>query len=203
MASDDVLESLASTDASVETVRKELRKLGGNMRYRAECQITACGFWGNFQLVVGGAAAVSAAIAGASAFSKQSVVAGVFAVAASVLSATLATVKAGERAGAHERSANELNLLSESAFRFIELSENAASPADLATALKRTAAERDAIVRRAPFVNRRLCRLAATFLERGQSYFGEPQGAAAPHTLFRRLWGAWRSPSRSAAQPEG
>lgn len=204
-SSDDALE-LPAVDTSVETVREEIRNLAENMRYRAECQITGCGFWGNFQLLVGGAAAVSAAVAGASAFSKQSVVAGVFAVAASVLSATLATVKAGERAGAHERSANELNLLSESAFRLIELSADAASAADLADALERTIAERDAIVRKSPFVNRRLCRIAAKFLARGQSYFGgEPKGAAAPSAtprLLRRLWIAWRSPSPSAPQQE-
>lgn len=204
-STDQPLDSRVVAGASVETVREELRKLAENMRYRAECQITASGFWGNFQLLVGGAAAVTAAVAGASAFSKQSVVAGAFAVAASVLSATLATVKAGERAGAHERSANELNLLSESAFRVVELSGNAAFADDLAGALLRTTAERDAIVRKAPFVNRRLSRLAATFLVRGQSYFGGAAKGAMPPVrprLLRRLWNAWRSPTGSAPQPE-
>ena len=82
-----------------DLAREEIRKLAENARYRAECQITACGFWGNFQLLVGGAASIGAAVAGASAFSKHSIVAGAFAVAASVMAAVLASVKAGERAG--------------------------------------------------------------------------------------------------------
>jgi hypothetical protein len=184
--------------ASGSVAREEIRKIGENTRYRAECQITACGFWGNFQLVVGGAAAISAGVAGASAFSKQSVVAGAFAVAASVMSAVLASVKAGERAAAHERAANELNLLSERAFRLYELSAdeppaNAASaPPDLVAAFERLVAERDQLVRKAPFANRRLCRLAARFLERGQSYFGGPPPANAHFArrpaLLRRIW---------------
>lgn len=180
--------------------RDEIRRLAENTRYRAECQITACGFWGNFQLIVGGAAAISAAVAGASAFSKQSVVAGVFAVVASVMSAVLASVKAGERAGEYERAASELNLLSERAFRLYELSANevganggSASQA-LAAAFDRLVADRDQIVRKAPFVNRRLCRLAARFLERGQSYFGGPArtevAISRPPRLLRRIWRA-------------
>ena len=182
-------------DTALESLREEIRKLADNTRYRAECQVTACGFWGNFQLVVGGAASISAAIAGASAFSKQSVVAGVFAVAASVLSATLATVKAGERAGVHERAATELNLLSERASRVVVFSAHGASSTDLADELQHIVAESDAIARKAPFVNRRLCRLAASFLARGQSYFAADPGgavpAAAPMGLVRRLWSAW------------
>lgn len=202
---DETIDTGVVAGASAETIRAEILKLAENMRYRAECQITGCGFWGNFQLLVGGGAALSAAVAGASAFSKQSVVAGVFAVAASAMSAALATVKAGERAGAHERSANELNLLSESVFRLYDLSANATSAPELAAAFEKSVAERDAIVRKAPFVNRRLCRLAATFLARGQSYFGGPQQEAVgtPQTprLLRRVWSARRRPesSRSAS----
>jgi len=70
-AADDALDVSVAAHASVETARVELGKLAENVRYRAECQITACGFWGNFQLLVSGAAAVGAAVAGASAFSKH------------------------------------------------------------------------------------------------------------------------------------
>lgn len=178
--------------------RAEIQKLAENTRYRAECQITACGFWGNFQLLVGGAAAISAGIAGASAFSKQSIVAGSFATVASVLSAVIAAVKAGERAGVHERAANELNLLSERASRLHALSADdrgaadGLSPADLGTAFAQIVSERDDLARKAPFVNRRLCRLAARFLERGQSYFGaaaQTRREKAPKPrLVRRIW---------------
>jgi hypothetical protein len=97
------------------------------------------------------------------------------------------------------------NLLSESSFRLIELSENSGSAAELVVALSRTIADRDAIVRRSPFVNRRLCRLAASFLERGQSYFGAQArggGELRKPRLLRRLWSAQRSPAPPAPQPD-
>jgi hypothetical protein len=180
----------------VSVAREEIRKLAETTRYRAECQITGCGFWGNFQLIVGSAAAISAGVAGASAFSKQSIVAGALAVAASVLAAVLASVKAGERASAHERAANELNLCAESAFRLYELSsgepteDGAAAPAALVQAFGKIVTHRDALVQNAPFVNRRLCRLAALLMARGQSYFAGPDqvtGAAKKAGLLRRI----------------
>jgi hypothetical protein len=175
-------------EAAPATLRGEIQKLAENCRYRAECQITASGFWGNFQLLVGGAAAISAGVAGASAFSDQNVIAGAFAVAATVLAAVVATVKAGERAAAHEQYGNELNLLSEAAFRLYELS--AVSLADHGTPLDEfegIVAARDQLARKAPFVNRRLCGKANRFLEKGESYYGYYPKPGSQVGIVRRL----------------
>jgi hypothetical protein len=185
----EVLETL--NQAARKTLRKELEKLAINCRYRAECQITAAGFWGNFQLLVGALAAIFAGAAGASAFAKHSVVAGALAVAASVLSAVLATVKAGERAATHEHSGNELNLLAEETFRLHELSGDGDVGAtdDLAKAFQAAVLKRDEHARKAPFVNRRLCRKATTFLARGESYYSaDPRKSGRQGFLRRRLF---------------
>jgi hypothetical protein len=171
------------------TVRREIEKLAENCRYRAECQITACGFWGNFQLFVGALAAVFAGAAGASAFSKKSVVAGALAISASVLSAVIATVKAGERAATHEHSGNELNLLAEATFRLYDLSGHV-QPAESETLDKEFRAlvvKRDELARKAPFVNRRLCRKASKFLANGESYYNGSRPPGRWQRFVRRV----------------
>jgi len=158
-------------NAALVTLRSEIREFAENCAYRAECQITAAGWWGNLQLYFGAAAAITAGIAGASAFAKQSVTAGAFAVTASVLAAVLGTVKAGERAASYEHYGNEFNLISECAHRLYELSAVALpAPPKLVDEFKGIVAQRDELVRKAPFVNRRLCRRAIRYLEDGESY---------------------------------
>jgi hypothetical protein len=171
----------------ISTIRDEIKEFATNCGYRAECQITASGFWGNFQLILGAAAAGAAALAGASAFAKHSIVAGAFAVAAAVTSGILATVKAGERAAAHEHYANELNLVSEAASRLYELGAvDRSGPDKLLADFDAIVAKRDELMRKAPFVNRRLCRRAAHFLAGGDSYYSRSLDAKDQVGLVRR-----------------
>jgi hypothetical protein len=190
---------MGSNTEARSTLRREIEKLAENCRYRAECQITACGFWGNFQLFVGALAAVFAGAAGASAFSKKSVVAGALAISASVLSAVLATVKAGERAATHEQSGNELNLLAEATFRLYDLSGHAQpeESASLDKEFRGIVAKRDELARKAPFVNRRLCRKASKFLANGESYYGGSRPRGRWQRFVRRVARRKRAEART------
>jgi hypothetical protein len=152
------------------TLRDHAVGMAEDSAYRAECQITAAGFWGNVQLFVGSAAAISAAVAGASAFSKKSVLAGVLAVAASALTASLTAVKAGDRASTYESSATEFNLLTVDARTFAESGSSVAGVSE-ADAYKQLVKRRDDLARNALFVNRRLCRKAVRLAREGQPYF--------------------------------
>lgn len=176
-------------EAARSTLRKEIEKLAANCRYRAECQITAAGFWGNFQLLVGALAAVFAGAAGASGFLKHSLVAGWLGVAASVLSAVLATVRAGERSAAHEHSGNELNLLAEATSRLYALSDEAQqrAPDHLAEEFQAIVVKRDELARKARFVNRRLCNKATTFLANGESYYSGGPKQGGQQGFLRRI----------------
>jgi hypothetical protein len=55
------------------------RELEVNSWRQAEYHVTAAGFWGTFQWIVGGASAVLAAVASGTAFAEAPVVAGVLA----------------------------------------------------------------------------------------------------------------------------
>lgn len=183
-------------DTPTEKLLAELASLAKTCRHRAESQITACGFWGNFQLLVGGFAAVTAASAGATAFADHTVVAGSLAVAASVSTAVVASVKAGDRATEHERFANEFHLLSGRASRMLELTSADTEPAYLRQELDSLVADYEKLSRDAPFVNRRLVALGLYFLNRGRSYFEPDPGLAERSrrdrgraaSFLRRLW---------------
>jgi hypothetical protein len=159
-------------------------EFSANCAYRAECHVTAVGFWENIHLALGVSSAAAAGAAGALAFSDHGTIAGALAVAASVLSVTLATVGAGERAAEHQDCGNELNRLSEEGKRLVALPSNR-NAGDISAAFEALIHNRDAVASRAPFVNRRLGRLARYFLDEGYGYYSRGDGRAEPGMMRR------------------
>ena len=87
------------------------RKVEQDSWQQAERHATAAGFWGNFQWVAGGLAAVLAAAASASAFSNNPTVAGLLALGASASAALVTALRPGDISGQHLRSAAAYNAL--------------------------------------------------------------------------------------------
>jgi hypothetical protein len=139
--------------------------------FRAECQASAAGFWGNLQLLLGSAAAITAGVAGASAFSHQSLLAGGLAVSSSALAATLTTLKPGERATAHQQSGSRFDKLMHAARHLQGVHAAHLDDSDLESRLNALIAECDNVTSGSPFVNRRLCRGAQRSLSAGRAYY--------------------------------
>lgn len=78
---------------------------------QAERHAAAAGFWGTFQWIAGGAAAVLAAAASGSAFAAESVTAGVLALGAAGAAALVTALRPGDLTAQHMAAANEFHAL--------------------------------------------------------------------------------------------
>ena len=141
---------------------------------QAERHITAAGFWGTFQWWAGGASAVLAAAASATAFNEAPVVAGVLALLAAGSAALVTALRPGDVSAAHLTSAsqyNEIQNLARDSRDDIEAHD--------ATAVRREIVELrakwNAVTKSSPRVPRRLVRVSEKrFVARGLNYYPKP-----------------------------
>jgi len=86
---------------------KEASKLARLALYRAECHITSARFFSNLHIFGGAAAAGLAAVASGTAFTAQTLLAGIFAILAAALTGLLTVVHPSDRAKSHQHASSE------------------------------------------------------------------------------------------------
>jgi hypothetical protein len=160
-------------DTVTGDVRGFARQVEKNSWLQAERHVTAAGFWGNFQWIAGGAAAVLAAAASGSAFNDSPTLAGYLALAAAASAALVTALRPGDVAAQHLASAasyNELQSVARDLWEF-KLSADAT---EQRTQLDVLTSKWIAVTSGSPRVPRRLLRLTAAFNAKGDHYYPPP-----------------------------
>jgi hypothetical protein len=140
---------------------------------QAERHVTAAGFWGNFQWVAGGLAAVLAAAASGSAFSNNATAAGLLALGATASAALVTALRPGDISSQHLRAAASYNALQASARDLWQfgLDEATSDQRDRLRALTATWVE---VTSASPRVPRRLLKKAKTLTDESMNYYPSP-----------------------------
>ncbi|WP_157557592.1 SLATT domain-containing protein [Intrasporangium oryzae] len=163
---------------SVADLRQSIRTMEKNAWLQAERHVTAAGFWGNFQWVAGGAAAVLAAAASATAFNTMPVLAGVLALLAAAAAALVTALRPGDISEQHLKAAASYNALQSSARDLDELTPDADAD-DLLEALAAMTTTWVETTSRSPRIPRRLLRKTTTFDKSDENYFPRPRWLSA------------------------
>jgi hypothetical protein len=156
---------------------------------QAERHITAAGFWGNFQWVLGGTSAVLAATASGTAFADYPDVAGVIALMAAAAAALVTALRPGDLSAQHQKSAAEYHGLQVEARDLWEL-DLSQDPEECRRQVRELGQRWSAVTAGSPRVPRRLYRKSASLAQgQGLSYFPKPapeSWADPPATTERR-----------------
>lgn len=151
------------------------RELEHDAWTQAESHVTAAGFWGTFQWVIGGAAAVLAAVASGTAFTSQPTVAGVLALLGAGAAAVMTALRPGDLAAQHYRAAGAYHRLQTDARQLWEFDPDA-DATTLRTAVRDLTTRWSTITEESPRIPRRLIRVAGErYVARGRGYFPRPR----------------------------
>lgn len=161
----------AATSAELTTY---VRSLEQDSWLQAERHITAAGFWGTFQWIAGGAAAVLAAAASATAFNTMPVAAGVLALLAAAAAALVTALRPGDISEQHLKTAAAYNAL-QCAARDLDELRPGASDAELQSAVEALTSSWVDATSRSPRVPGRLVRVSSQFGQRGENYYPRPR----------------------------
>jgi hypothetical protein len=158
------------------------RSLEVNSWHRAELHITASGFWGTFQWIFGGAAAVLAAVASGTAFSNYPLAAGILALGGAGSAALVTALRPGDLSSQHLKSATDFNTLQNEARNLWEFGLEQLTTDETVTAVGRLSQQWTAITSASPRVPRRLYRVAeARYGRKGMYYFPKPLDLETSH----------------------
>jgi len=139
---------------------------------QAERHVTAAGFWGNFQWVAGGLAAVLAAAASGSAFSNNATAAGLLALGATASAALVTALRPGDISSQHLRAAASYNALQATARDLWQFGlDEAPSEQERLRALTVTWVE---VTSASPRVPRRLLKKSKKLTDESLNYYPSP-----------------------------
>ncbi|MBX3333702.1 MAG: SLATT domain-containing protein [Nitrospira sp.] len=140
--------------------------------YSAKGHFEAARFWGNLHLWLGIPAAALAAIASGTAFKEEVIIAGILALAASILSAISTFLNPSERSQIHHQAGAKHNSLRNRVriFREIDLKSGVEQGA-LVTSLKEMAEERDSLNMSNPQIPKFAFRRARRGIEAGEAIY--------------------------------
>ena len=151
------------------------RNLEQDSWHQAELHITAAGFWGNFQWVFGGAAAVLAAAASGSAFSHYPQIAGILALCSAGSAAIVTALRPGDISAQHLKSASGFNNLQNEARNLWEFDLVHLDADDGGKEIHRLSRQWSEIMEGSPRVPRRLFGVTdVRYGKRGMYYFPKP-----------------------------
>jgi len=158
--------------------RDFIQELERDSWLQAERHVTAAGFWGTFQWVVGGATAVFAAVASGTAFADYPTYAGIAALAAAATAALVTALRPGDLSAQHLQSAtwyHALQLSARDAWEF----ERQTDPEQSRKQLRELADRWADITSQSPRVPRRLYRVSSRYTDKkGANYFPKPRLAS-------------------------
>ncbi len=147
------------------------QRIEGDSWLQAERHATAAGFWGTFQWLAGGLAAVLAAAASASAFGENSTAAGVLALLASATAALVTALRPGDISSQHLKAAASYNALQSTARDLWQFGLEQGDQQDQLRGLTSTWVE---VTSTSPRVPRRLLGKTTTFNKSGLNYYPAP-----------------------------
>ena len=139
--------------------------------HQAELHVTAAGFWGNFQWIFGGAAAVLAAAASGSAFSHYPQVAGVLALFSAGSAAIVTALRPGDISAQHLKSASGFNKLQNEARNLWEFDLTNLDANESRKEVGRLSRQWSEIVEGSPRVPRRLFKVTDIRYGRKRMYY--------------------------------
>ena len=144
---------------------------------QAERHITAAGFWGNFQWVLGGASAVLAAAASGTAFADLPVVAGVIALLAAAAAALVTALRPADLSAQHLQAASAFHGLQIAARDLWEF-DLSKDPAECRDQVRGLGDRWTAAIAGSPRIPRRIYRVSADLSgSKGMNYFPSPNAS--------------------------
>jgi hypothetical protein len=153
-----------------------VRDLEMNSWHQAELHITAAGFWGNFQWVIGGAAAVFAATASGTAFAHYPLAAGILALLGAGSAAVVTALRPGDISAQHLKSATEFNQIQNDARNLWEFSLERLDASAIRNEISWLGGRWNQTVAGSPRVPRRLFHVSdKRFGQKGMYYFPKPR----------------------------
>lgn len=166
--------SMQSGENIVAQAATFCRKLEVDSWLQAERHITAAGFWGTFQWIVGGASAVLAAIASGTAFADFPRIAGVLALGAAGTAALVTALRPGDISAQHLQSASSFNALQVDTRDLWEFNMSA-DPGECRRQVHELGDRWSKITTVSPRVPRRLYRVSAKYTDaEGTNYYPKP-----------------------------
>ena len=166
----------ASRDGQIKQRANEFaRDLELDSWRQAELHMTAAGFWGTFQWIFGGAAAVLAAVASGAAFSHYPVVAGVLALGGAGSAAIVTALRPGDISAQHLSSASGFNNLQNDARDLWEFDLEHLDVDKSRNEINRLGRRWNEIMSGSPRVPRRLFKVTdRRYGKKGMYYFPKP-----------------------------
>jgi hypothetical protein len=144
---------------------------------QAERHITAAGFWGNFQWVLGGASAVLAAAASGTAFADLPVIAGVIALLAAAAAALVTALRPADLSTQHLQAASAFHGLQIAARDLWEF-DLSTDPLECRDQIRALGDRWTAAIAGSPRIPRRIYRVSADLSEsKGMNYFPSPSAS--------------------------
>jgi hypothetical protein len=143
---------------------------------QAELHSTAAGFWGNFQWVFGGAAAVLAAVASGAAFSHYPFIAGILALCGAGSAAIVTALRPGDISAQHLKSAAGFNSLQNDARNLWEFEAERLDADESRSEVSQLGRRWNEIMEGSPRVPRRLFAVTdERYGKKGMYYFPKPR----------------------------
>jgi hypothetical protein len=169
--------SVPATDEQLRRrANQHTRDLEMNSWHQAELHMTAAGFWGNFQWIIGGAAAVFAAVASGTAFARYPLAAGILALLAAGSAAVITALRPEHISSQHLKSAAEFNHIQNDARNLWEFSLEHLDSDAIKNEISRLDGRWNEIVAGSPRVPRRLFKvLDKRYGKKGMYYFPTPR----------------------------
>ncbi len=144
--------------------------------HQAELHITAAGFWGTFQWIFGGAAAVLAAVASGAAFSHYPLAAGILALGGAGSAAIVTALRPGDISAQHLSSASGFNNRQNDARDLWEFGLEHLDVNESRSEISRLSRRWSEIMSGSPRVPRRLFKVTdRRYGRKGMYYFPKPQ----------------------------